>query len=386
MIANREIIHSIKRLKGKYPILAITGPRQSGKTTLLKFLFPDYRYVTLENPDVRAFAENDPNGFLKQYDRYVIFDEVQRVPHLFSYLQGIVDESGIMDQFILSGSQNFHLMQRITQSLSGRVVIFKLFPFDIQELKEAGWLKENYLDAMITGFYPAIYHRNISPEVYYKNYIQTYVQRDVSQIIGIKDMLTFQRFIALCATRAGQLLSLNALANECGISQPTAKSWLSALESSYIVFLLHPFYKNFSKRIIKTPKLYFYDTGLLCHLLKINDSDGMVNHSVKGAIFENMIIAEYLKRAEHQYELQTNMWYWRDTAGNEVDLLLERPQQTEIVEIKATQTIMPDLFKGLNYYSSLENNEDLTKTLVYGGDEYQQRTVARVLPWNNLDV
>lgn len=384
MVVQREITNSIKQTKDKYPILAVTGPRQSGKTTLLKSVFPDYRYVSLENPDMRTFAETDPNGFLKRYDEKVIFDEVQRVPHLFSYLQTIVDESKLMGQFILSGSQNFHLMQNITQSLAGRVALFKLFPFDFQELKSEEWLHDSYLDNIIKGFYPAIYDREIGSKQFYTNYVQTYIQRDVSELIAIKDMHSFQQFLALCATRAGQLLNLNSLANECGISQPTAKSWLSALESSYIVFLLYPFHKNFTKRVIKTPKLYFYDVGLLSHLLKINDTGQLINQSLKGALFENMIIAEYIKRLYHKNELQTDVWFWRDVAGNEVDMLIQKPGQQLIVEIKATQTVMPDLFKGLTYFSNLAKNEEYKKILVYGGMENQQRTIADVISWKDF--
>ena len=243
MRINREITKAIKELIGKYPVLALTGPRQSGKTTLLKSVFPDYTYISLENPDNRNFAETDPNGFLKLYSKNVIFDEVQRVPVLFSYIQTIVDESGMMGQFILSGSQNFHLLRNITQSLAGRVALLKLFPFDFQELISAGLLNSDYLENIIKGFYPAIYDRSIQAGTFYSNYVQTYIQRDVSELIAIKDLRLFQNFIGLCATRAGQLLNLNALANECGISQPTAKAWLSALESSYVVFQLYPFHE-----------------------------------------------------------------------------------------------------------------------------------------------
>lgn len=229
----RNIKFPIQDLLGKYPVVAVTGPRQSGKTTMLKTEFPDYRYVNLENPDMRSYAEKDPNGFLAEFDRFVIFDEAQRVPHLFSYIQSIVDDSKIMGQFILSGSQNFHLMQSITQSLAGRVAIFKLFPFDHNEMKSAGWLNEDdFLYNLVKGFYPAIYDRNIPSKTFYTNYVQTYIERDVTELINIRNMRLFQNFLALCATRAGQLLNLNALANECGITQPTAKAWLSALENS----------------------------------------------------------------------------------------------------------------------------------------------------------
>lgn len=386
MLVYRQVKDSIKQLIEKYPIIALTGPRQSGKTTLLKSMFSDYRYVSLENPDVRNFAETDPLSFLKQYDKYVIFDEIQRVPHLFSYIQSIVDDSGIMGQFIFSGSQNFHLMQNITQSLAGRVAIFRLFPFDFQELKSAGLLQNDYSEHLLKGFYPAIYDRNIDAVDFYPNYIETYIQRDVSELLAIQDMSMFRKFLALCATRAGQILNMSSLAKECGISSPTVKSWLSALENSYVIFLLQPYYKNFSKRITKSPKLYFYDTGLLCNLLRISDISQVSNQAIKGALFENMVVSEYVKQKYHKNERQTDLWFWRDSAGNEVDLLIEKPQLTEIVEIKATQTVMPDLFKGLNYYAALETEEKLTKILVYGGNQHQERSVAQVLPWNEVCI
>ena len=353
----------MQKMRDKYPILALTGPRQSGKTTMLKTMFSDYRYVNLENPDTRSYAETDPKSFLAEYDRFVIFDEVQRVPSLFSYLQAIVDDSGIMGQFILSGSQNFHLMQNITQSLAGRVVIFKLFPFDNTELRSRKWLDENdYLTNLIKGFYPAIYDRDIPPKTFYNNYIQTYVQRDVSELVNIRDLRSFQDFIGLCATRAGQLLNLNSLANTCGISQPTAKSWLSALENSYIVFQLYPHHKNFSKRIVKTPKLYFYDSGLLCSLLKINKKEQLRTHSFKDALFENAMIAEYVKQMYH-YDNVKDIWFWRDSAGHEVDLMIEDEQGFEIVEFKASTTVMPEMFKGLIYFEQLSGWKNLKKTL-----------------------
>ncbi|MFA9391752.1 MAG: ATP-binding protein [Prolixibacteraceae bacterium] len=367
----------------KYPIIAVTGPRQSGKTTMLRTLFSDYRYVSLENPDHRKFAETDPNGFLKLYNHQVIFDEVQRVPQLFSYLQSIVDESKLMGQFILSGSQNFHLMQSITQSLAGRVALFKLFPFDFRELESAGLLDNNYLKNMLRGFYPAIYDRDIPSKSFYSNYMQTYVQRDVSELIAVKDMRTFQNFLGLCATRAGQLLNLSSLAKDCGISQPTAKAWLSALESSYIVFQLYPYHKNFSKRIIKTPKLYFYDSGLLLHLLKISTIEQIQTHSIKGNLFENMMISEYVKRMHHTNNLN-DIWFWRDSAGHEIDLLVDDGIQLQIVEMKAGITVMPEMFKGLKWFEENTGLSNLKKILVYGGNEAQQRSYGEVVPWNEF--
>ena len=383
MLIERNIINSINEYKNKYPVIAVTGPRQSGKTTMLKNLFSGYEYVSLENPDFRNFAITDPNGFLQRYDGNVIFDEVQRAPALFSYIQTKVDESGKMGQFILSGSQNFHLIQSITQSLAGRVAIFRLFPFDLSELEKSGLLGADYAENMVKGFYPAIYDRNIPAKIFYSNYVQTYVQRDISELIAIKNLRLFQNFLGLCATRAGHLLNLNSIAGECGISQPTAKAWLSALESSYIVFQIFPWHKNFSKRIVKTPKLYFYDTGMLCYLLKINEPEQIAIHPMKGNLFENMMIAEFVKRMNHKYDLQ-DIWFWRDSAGYEIDLLVSGGQQTNLVEFKAGKTIMPDMFKGLSRFESLSGDKNLSKTLVYGGNERQSRALGEVLPWKDF--
>ncbi len=376
----RELSKSIIHTLDKYPIIALTGPRQSGKTTLLKEMFPDFKYVSLEKPDIREFAQTDPNGFLKEYPSPVIFDEVQRVPALFSYIQTIVDELGLMGQYILSGSQNFLLMQSITQSLAGRVAIFKLFPFDNQELKSGGLLHSDYLKNIVYGFYPAIYDRQIHPKTYYSNYVQTYIQRDVSELISIKDKGIFQNFLSLCATRAGQLLNMNAIAKECGISQPTVKSWISALESSYIIFTLQPFHENFSKQIVKTRKLYFYDSGLLCHLLRINDPDQIRTHPIKGSLFENMMVAEYVKRMHHKSEMQ-DIWFWRDSAGHEVDLLVQDGLSLKLVEIKSTQTISTDLFKGLFYFEKQSKKNNLEKVVVYAGSDSQKRSNVDIISW-----
>ncbi|MBP7507080.1 MAG: ATP-binding protein [Prolixibacteraceae bacterium] len=383
MTINREIQSSIRKYLGKYPVIAVTGPRQSGKTTMLKAMLNGYRYVSLENPDIRSFAEDDPNGFLKIYDKYVIFDEAQRVPSLFSYIQTIVDESKIMGQFVLSGSQNFNLMQNISQSLAGRVGLFKLFPFDFSELKSEGLLNSDYISAMIKGFYPAIFDRQISSKVFYSNYVQTYVQRDVSELISIKDARLFQNFLGLCAARAGQILNISSIATECGISQPTAKAWLSALEKSYIVSLLNPYFENLSKRIVKSPKLYFLDTGLLSFLLNIYEKEKLISHPLKGNIFENMMVAEYLKRMNHNYDIR-EIWYWRDSAGHEVDLIIKEGVKLSLIEFKAGMTIMPDMFKGIKWFSDLYGDNINKKIIVYGGDENQNRTNGDVVSWKDF--
>ena len=366
----------------KYPVLVLTGPRQSGKTTFLKNQFSDYTYVNLENLDLRKYALNDPNAFLTEFQGKVILDEVQRVPELFSYIQTKVDEDRIMGQYILSGSQNFHLMRSITQSLAGRVALFKLLPFDQEEMHSAGWLDGDYSVNLQRGFYPALYDRDIPSKVFYSNYLQTYVERDLSELIHVKDLKQFRNFIGLCAARAGQLLNMNSLANECGISQPTAKSWISVLETSYIVYQLQPLHSNFNKRITKSAKLYFYDTGLLCFLLKINDASSVKTSNYKGSLFENFVINEYLKQNYHN-NLMHDFWFWRDAVGHEVDLIWQDSDKLNVVEIKASETIMPKMFNGLAYFDKLASDRIASKTLVHTGSFNQQRTAARVQSWNN---
>lgn len=366
----------------KYPVLVLTGPRQSGKTTFLKNQFPDYTYVNLENLDFRKYALNDPNAFLTEFQGKVILDEVQRVPELFSYIQTKVDEDRIMGQYILSGSQNFHLMRSITQSLAGRLALFKLLPFDQEEMQGAGWLDADYSVNLQRGFYPALYDRDIPSKVFYSNYLQTYVEGDLSELIHVKDLKQFRNFIGLCAARAGQLLNLNSLATECGISQPTAKSWISVLETSYIVYQLQPLHSNFNKRITKSSKLYFYDTGLLCFLLKINDAASVKTSNHKGSLFENFVINEYLKQNDHN-NLMYDFWFWRDAVGHEVDLIWQHSDKFNTVEIKASETIMPNMFKGLAYFDKLASERVASKTLVHTGTFNQQRTAALVQSWNN---
>jgi hypothetical protein len=379
----RTIEQAIKQYAKKYPVLAVTGPRQSGKTTMLKTMFPNYTYISLENPDMREFATKDPNGFFEAYPGNLILDEVQQTLALFSYIQTIVDASGKMGQFILSGSQNFQLMQNITQSLAGRVALFKLLPFDLTELKQAQLLSKSYEEIMVRGCYPAIFDRDIASKVFYANYLQTYVEKDLKQLIEVRDLRQFRNFIGLCAARAGQLLNLNALANECGISQPTAKAWISVLESSYIVFLLQPYHVNFNKRIVKTPKLYFYDTGLLCHLLKISNPSSIPLHPSKGSLFENFMVSEAFKQNDHKY-LHADFCFWRDASGHEIDLLIEHNDKIGIAEIKATATIKSDDFNGLTYFANLKGSNVKSKHLLYTGALSQKRSQANVIAWNEV--
>ena len=384
-IFERQISDTIKRELSKYPIVALTGPRQSGKSTLIKHLFTEYTYISLENQDLRHYAEEDPNKFLMEFNSRVIIDEAQRVPHIFSYLQTHVDEQQAMGQYILSGSQNFHLMENITQSLAGRVSILKLFPFDITELKQSGNLSSDWRTLLLKGFYPAIYQRDIDSSGYYTNYLHTYVNRDISKLINVHNTNLFRNFVSLCASRTGQLLNLSNLANECGIAFSTAKSWLSVLESSYIVFLLHPYYENFTKRIVKSPKLYFYDTGLVSHLLGIKRTEELMKETLRGMLFENLVVSEIQKRNYHQNQFR-NFWFWRDSNGREVDMLEKSVRGFDIYEIKSTSTIMPKLIKGLDYFDHITKGRVKSKTLIYGGEEDQDRTKFRVRSWKSADI
>jgi predicted AAA+ superfamily ATPase len=381
----RTIVKAIVEATQYYPVIAVTGPRQSGKTTLLKSLFQDYRYVSLENPDTRAFAEEDPNGFLKQYNERVIFDEVQRVPALFSYIQTLVDESKQMGQFVLSGSQNFNLMQGITQSLAGRVALFKLLPFDFEELTLGGIMENDYNTMIQKGAYPALFDRKIPTNIFYANYIETYVQRDLTELLHVKDIRVFRTFLKLCAGRVGQLLNLTSLANEAGITLPTVKSWLSILESSYIVYQLSPFYNSFNKRLVKSTKLYFYDTGLVSFLLGLQSGEAVRESEFKGALFENLVINEYLKQNLH-HNAHHEFYYWRDSNGQEVDLMVSNKNQYDIVEVKATSTILPKLFVGLDRLKEVGGDTINRKILVYGGDESQNRTTYKVWAWKELQL
>jgi uncharacterized protein len=383
MNASRVIKVEMDIYKKKYPVLALTGPRQSGKTTFLKTEFADYTYVNMENQDLQNFARNDPNTFLAQYDKYVIFDEVQRVPFLFSYIQTKVDNDGIMGQYILSGSQNFHLMHNITQSLAGRVALFKLLPFDFSELKSANLLSDDFAINLQKGSYPAIYDRDIPSKVFYSNYIQTYIERDLTELIQVKDLKLFRNFITLCAARVGQLINLNSLANECGITQPTAKAWINVLETSYIVYQLQPYFSNINKRVTKSSKLYFYDSGLLCFLLKITSPDNLLVSPYKGNLFENFVISEFVKQNYHQNLLQ-DLWFWRDAVGHEVDLIWQNDEQLNLVEIKASQTIMQDMFRGLEYFEKWSPQKIKTKTLIHTGFFDQNRSIAKVQSWLNI--
>ncbi|TRX60473.1 ATP-binding protein [Fulvivirga sp. M361] len=380
---SRNLKEKLLQLIELFPIVSVTGPRQSGKTTLVRNTFSHLPYVSLENPDHMQFAQDDPRKFLANYPEGAVFDEVQRVPEIFSYLQGIVDEEQ-SKKYVLSGSQNFLLAEQISQSLAGRVGILKLLPFSMAELKDAELLDPSFEKVAYTGFYPRIFDQNIQPNDFYPNYVQTYVERDVRQLTQVSNLNTFSTFLKLCAGRAGQLLNLSELSNDVGISVNTVKSWINILESSYIVFRLYPHYKNFNKRLIKMPKLYFYDTGLLNYLLGIREYAQIQTHFAKGAIFENLIIAELFKQKYHSGK-EPNLYFWRDNKGKEIDLLIEHDLQLLIpVEIKSGATKSMSFFEGLKYWNRLSGNEPENAYVVYGGDEDQLTGHGHLIGWKSF--
>lgn len=366
-----------------FPVITLTGPRQSGKTTLVRSLFSEYEYINLENLNDLHAVQDDPVRLLKSFSQKgIIIDEAQKFPELFSYLQVIVDESKNMGKFILTGSQNFLLLEKITQSLAGRAAVLHLLPFEYAEITATKSAGRELDEVLYTGAYPALYDRKILPQDYYPSYIQTYIERDVRSIKNIGDLSTFQRFVKLCAGRTGQLLNLSSLGNEVGINYKTVAAWIAILEASFIVFLLRPYHRNFNKRIVKQPKLYFYDTGLLCSLLDINSPDQLKTHYLRGSIFESFIITEYMKVRYHQ-GLSSNAFFWRDNTGHEIDLLLEDGSKINAVEIKSGETINPDFFKGLEFFGKISNIPGENRFLVYGGKKEYERSAGKVLSWEN---
>jgi len=380
---NRAAFSTTQRLARGFPVLAITGPRQSGKTTLARALFADKPYVTLEDPEEREFAEADPRGFLARFPDGAIFDEVQRCPALFSYLQGVVDKRRRMGEFILTGSQQFGLMSNIAQSLAGRVGLLQLLPFSLAELNEGRMLPATLDAAMFQGGYPALYDRPVSPGDWFPNYVSTYVERDVRQLLAVRDLALFQRFLKMCAARSGQLLNLSALAADCGISHVTAREWLTVLEASYIVYLLRPYHRNFGKRLVKMPKLYFLDTGLMAYLLGIRDAGTLATHASRGMLFETLVVSEWIKREFNAGQV-AELYFWRDSAGHEVDLLVPQGGRFTPVEIKSGTTFSSDWATTLRKLSALFGDAALPPGIIYGGDGQYEREGCRVVGWQAL--
>lgn len=377
----RQLTGRIDEMLGKYPIVSLMGPRQAGKTTLARMVRPDYQYVTLENISTRQFAQQDPKGFLETYQNGVILDEVQYVPELFSYLQVFTDERNRKGEYILTGSQNFLMMEQITQSLAGRVALFHLLPFSWDELQDTDYQPENWESYILTGSYPRKIVDDIDATSFYDNYLRTYIERDVRQVKNILDLGLFQRFIQLLAGRIGQLFNQQSLGVELGIDNKTVNAWLSVLETSFVAFRLQPYYQNFSKRVVSTPKVYFYDVGLAAYLLGIRTEAELNLHFAKGTLFENLVINELQKNVLNKGQ-QPRFYFWRDYSQNEVDLLIQEGTQLKAVEIKSGKTIQPDFFKGLNQFEKIV--PDTQRILFYGGDEFQKRSQALVCSMGQL--
>ena len=377
-----------------YPVLSVTGPRQSGKTTLARAAFPEHIYVSLEETDVRLFAKEDPRGFLARYPGATVIDEVQRAPDLLSYIQTDVDRDPSPGRFVLTGSPNLMLMEKVSQSLAGRCGVLHLMPFSRAELERQkqdepgnpGAIfsnRETRLDCweiIRTGFYPPIHDRGIPPEIWLADYLRTYVERDVRTLVNIGDLETFERFVRLCAGRIGQLVNSSSLASDCGVAVDTARRWISILKTSFIIFLLPPHHRNFNKRVIKSPKLYFYDTGLACLLLGIRDAGQAFSHPLRGALFENYILAEVAK-AYLNHRRSPPIFFWRDQTGHEIDLLIEEGSVLYPIEIKSGSTVAPDMLDSLKWWSELAGKTSRSPVLVYGGTEAYVRQGMAVRPW-----
>lgn len=380
MIVKRKLTQHIKKMLKQFPIVSITGPRQAGKTTLLKNNFKKYKYFNLERIDYRELIKNDIIGFLKNNGPYVIFDEAQHLPELFSYIQVVSDDRNIPGQYILSGSQSFLLNKHISQSLAGRVNVNHLFPFDISEIRQFNIA--NYSQLILTGFYPRIYDAKIEAKNFYPSYLQTYIERDVRTLKNITDLNLFIRFLGLCAGRVGQVLNISSLANDAGIAVNTAKAWLSLLEASFIIYLLQPYYKNFNKRLIKAPKLYFYDTGVLSSLLKLTNAEMVRNHYSYGALFENLIISEIIKSQNHLGK-QPAIYFWRESNGIEIDCIIEKGNnKITAIEIKGGETFSNDYIKNLKNFPAIEN--EVEKIIIYAGEAAAYVKDVRILSWKDL--
>ncbi|MEW6218863.1 MAG: ATP-binding protein [Thermodesulfobacteriota bacterium] len=378
----RDCDPTIRALLQGFPAVTLTGPRQSGKTTLAKAIFADRPYASLEEPDLRQFAQDDPRTFLERFPDGGVLDELQRCPELFSYLQTRLDGEGRLGLFILTGSQQLGLMSGISQSLAGRTAFMELLPFSLPELARADKLPSDADTLILSGCYPPLYDRPVTPAAWFSAYVAAYVERDVRQLLNVHDLGAFQRFVRLCAGRTGHLLNLSSLATECGITHNTVKSWLSVLEASYLVWLLRPHHVSFNKRLVKMPKLYFLDTGLASWLLGIRTTTQLANHPLRGALFETMVLAELVKSRRNLGE-SGGLYFWRDSNGNEVDVIVELGDRLMPVEIKSGKTVNRDFFVGLERWQALAGSTALHPTLVYGGAETYRHKGMQVTSWRD---
>ncbi len=377
----------ILRLLRGFPIVTVTGPRQSGKTTLVRSLLPQLPYVSLEAPAAREFARHDPAEFLRQYPRGAVIDEAQHAPELFSEIQGVLDASGRMGMFVLTGSQNLSLLSRITQSLAGRTALVELLPLSIGELRAAGRLDADYASHLVKGFFPAIYSRDVEPHEWLQGYLVTYAERDARQLAAIQDLGAFQRFLQLTAARTGQLLNMQSLGSDAGVSDKTVKHWLSILETCYLIHFVRPHVANFGKRLVKMPKLYMTDVGLAAALIGIRDESQVQAHPLRGALFETMVVNEMLK-TRCNLGLREPLHFWRDNSGTEIDVVVERSNELAAVEIKSGPTVASDAFGALSKWRKYATERGafsaIHPALVYGGDTRFTRDGVDVMPWSEL--
>jgi len=377
----REAEKKLIQLAKSFKVVAVIGPRQSGKTTLVKKIFHKKEYISLENPDIRIYATEDPRGFLENLPNGAILDEIQRAPSLFSYLQEIIDNSTQKGLFILTGSNNFLLQENIVQTLAGRVGYITLLPFTVNELSKTDYKHQTDTDYIIKGFYPPIYDQNIKPSDWYPNYIKTYIERDVRQIKNINNLLIFEKFVQVLAGRTAQELNLNAISIEVGVDLKTIKSWIGILESSFIIYLLKAHHKNYKKTIVKRPKIYFYDVGLVCSLLRIKKLEHIENNPFKGALFETMVVIDIVKFYANK-GINPPLFYWRDKTGHEIDLIIDNYNKITPIEIKAGKTFMNNWFKNINYWKKLSLQKNAF--VLYSGKQEQKRSDGNhVLNWKN---
>ncbi len=381
MIA-RQAAKTLKRLEKGFPVLCITGPRQSGKTTLARATFPDKPYLSLEDPDIARLAKEDPRGLLDSYRDGLILDEAQTVPEIFTYLKTAVDVDPKPGKYIVTGSQQFGLLSGVAESLAGRAAFLTLLPFSTEELRSSKKLATDPFVAIVKGFYPPLFDREVSPYDWYTSYIASYVERDVRSIINVKDLGQFQTFVKMCASRVGQLLNLSALALDCGLTHNTARAWLSVLETSGIVYLLRPYHENYGKRLVKSPKLYFVDTGLASRLLGIKSAEELFVHPNRGNIFESFIVAELLK-ARYSQGLDPDIYFWRDSTGVEVDIVFLDGQRAKAVEIKSGKTFAPELVSGLESWMRYSGATPTDCMLVYAGERGMKWKDVVLVPWGS---
>ena len=376
---------TLRRYAKGFPVICITGPRQSGKTTLAKLAFPQKAYLSLEDPDTMLMARSDPRGFLETWPKGLILDEAQYVPELFAYIKSMVDRDPKPGKYIITGSQQFNLMEKVSESLAGRAAFLTLLPFSVAELETVGLCRENPFELMLKGLYPPLYDRKINARDFYSAYLTSYVERDLRQLVNVRDLSVFQNFVKFCAARSGGILNLNSLADDCGITHNTARAWLSALEISGLVFLLRPYFNNFGKRLIKSPKLYFTDPGLACRLLGIHTAEQLFLNPLRGSLFEGFIISELVKNRLNQ-GYNPAIWFWRDNTGVEIDCLVEKGTKLIALEIKSGKTFNEDMTSGLKHWQKISRSsaKEGNLNLIYAGSQKTSFKDIKLVPWKDI--